>query len=671
MPVQKKLGSLYCMLVCWCFCFLTGCTVTHTVSHSDGQPLPVKIPDLAFRDFSVRNKMTYDQINNIIGPDSEGKGLVIDLQDSSLMGKVYTGPYPFEAGQADIDYFRFRKGSIITNGMGTLEISDFFRDRYNANNWPEGQGWEMTPTIGYRLDLYRIEGGNVDHLGFYDSVVSFEPTDTGYRPVVTIKEGPSVSMVNSNDPSHILLTFRTSEPCVCTAVVQGGDGSMIRQKDSEGVRHAIGVDSLKPDTAYSYHITCVSDSGDQTVSSRYRFRTAPEPGQGSVRIAYAGDSREGVGGGERNYMGVNFKALNWIAENAYRDNADILLFGGDLVNGYTSDPEDFELQLGAWKQAVAGFSRSHPVYPCMGNHEAVLNTFDDGSKRGLCMDKWPYSTSSAEAIFANIFYNPQNGPLPSDPRRPPYLENVYSFQYGPVFFIAFNNNYWWTTNDQVSVYGGSPEGYIMPDQMTWIEQQLNKAESDPTVKYIILYAQEPVWPCGGHIKDAMWWNGNNNIRAYTLGADGQVEPAGPGIIEVRNRLWKAISSNPKVAAVLSSDEHEYYRVLISDQTPVGVPSDDLDGDGILDRYSPDHDFAYPTYFITAGTAGAPFYSRQQTPWSPDVLTSQQGYVLIDANQRRISLKFITVTGQVFDEVPDLMAVKKRRTPKHRSSRYRD
>ena len=64
---------------------------------------------------------------------------------------------------------------------------------------------------------------------------------------------------------------------------------------------------------------------------------------------------------------------------AYQKGADLFLFGGDLVNGYTSYTEDFRMQLQAWKQAFAGIWRNRPVYPAMGNHKTLVNVFDDGS----------------------------------------------------------------------------------------------------------------------------------------------------------------------------------------------------------------------------------------------------------------------------------------------------
>jgi hypothetical protein len=233
---------------------------------------------------------------------------------------------------------------------------------------------------------------------------------------------------------------------------------------------------------------------------------------------------------------------------------------------------------------------------------------------------------------------------------------VYSFRYGPVCVIAFNNNYWFGTHP--ADYGGAPEGYILDDQFEWIEEELARAETDPAVRYVLLFAQEPVFPCGGHIKDAMWYHGNNNVRAYVV-RDGKPAPEPLGIIEVRNKFWKMVSNCSKVAAVLTSDEHEYYRLLITPRTPVGVyPGDDHDGDGVLDAYSPDPGFGAPAWQVTVGTGGAPYYAREKTPWEPDLITSQSGYALIRADAEKISLQFVTSTGQVLDEVDDLMAARK-------------
>ncbi len=425
-----------------------------------------------------------------------------------------------------------------------------------------------------------------------------------------------------------------------------------------GTRHSLLLTGLLPQQRYRYQVGC--GQGRRRVrSNTYELTTAPAAtdSAATVSFAFASDSRRGLFG-EEAFMGVNYQVLSRIAQDAYRRGAQLLIFGGDLISGYSSRKADFRLQLKAWKKAVSGFWRTRPVYPAMGNHEALSHIFDDGSRRGIAMDRWPYASDSAEAVFAEEFWNPSNGPRPDDARRPPYRENVYAFQYGPALFLACNNNYWWTRNDQVPAFGGSPEGYILDDQLRWIEDQLARAEQDPTVLYVFVYMQEPVFPSGGHTRDAMWWGGDNRVRAHAKGIDGTLVAATAGIIEVRNRLWSALAQSTKVAALLTGDEHAYYRTRIDKQTPVGVyPGDDTDGDGRLDRTSANPDFTQPLWQITAGNAGAPYYARTPTPWAISRHSSQAGYVLIRADRDKASLFAYSLTGQLIDQVDDLMAIK--------------
>jgi hypothetical protein len=140
------------------------------------------------------------------------------------------------------------------------------------------------------------------------------------------------------------------------------------------------------------------------------------------------------------------------------------------------------------------------------------------------------------------------------------------------------------------------------------------------------------------------------------------EPAGKGIIDVRNSLWEMISSSPKVAAVLGSDEHNYQRMLIDRNTPVGLPEkDDRNGDQILDEdaLSPNPRFVYPTWFLISGGAGAPYYTQQDAPWRGAVksFTAQANYLLFRTAGKRMSLEVYAPNGQLLDRVEDLMAVR--------------
>jgi hypothetical protein len=359
------------------------------------------------------------------------------------------------------------------------------------------------------------------------------------------------------------------------------------------------------------------------------------------------------------------------------------LFGGDLVNGYTSSPDDFRTQLQGWKQAMAGFMHHRPAYSCIGNHEAILKAYTKGDNLMQVLDRWPYETESTEAIFAEQFIQPVNGPEPSDPRRPTYKENVYSFQYGPVRFIAFNNNYWVSRNlfrrEATFLTGGSPEGYMLDDQMNWIQKELDKAEKDETVRFIILFAQEPVFPNGGHIQDSMWYLGDNTIRAYTYDEkEDKLKPENDGIIDVRNKLAAMIGANKKVAAVLGSDEHAYHKTLIDKTVPIGVPEKDGMEKVCAENgaCSPLSGLKYPTWYIVSGGGGAPYYAMEKTPWNdywqnfkgemPDhtskrgcfYYSSQENFFIIKTDNSKISLTVYNPYGEILDAIDDLMQVKK-------------
>lgn len=655
----------------WICAGLVGLVLTSGVlaqSAATQPALPVSPPEQQHYNGGIRNLVTFEQIHNIVGVTPNGHDFLIDLADASLSGRIYTGPYPFEAAESDFDYARFRESSELKRGAGKIDASGFFRhETINANDWPKDY-----MTVAYRLALFRDERNSEGHLtesrplGFYDSLVSFTHEDGRIAKTVTIVEGPLLSMVEPHETDSVTIAWVTDEACIGKVYLAGPVANQHTDADfqlagtsARGTRHEIRITGLEASRQYVYYVRCEGDDGKVFETGQYHFRNRPEPGTGEFSFAFCSDSREGRGGGERNYMGHNKLTLEQIVRHAYRHDASFFLFGGDLVNGYTSQPQDFTLQLRGWKQSFAGYWRTRPVYTAMGNHDCLLNVFSDDDGYVL-MDKWPYATLSAEAIWAREFLNPTNGPEPADQRRPPYMENVHSFQYGPVLSIAYNNNYWWTTNHKTLEVGGSPEGYLLDDQLTWIEQQLQQAENDPSIRFILLYAQEPVFPCGGHVGDAMWWNGNNQWRAGTFNDDtGEVEPASAGMIEVRDRFWTAVAKSSKVAAVLAGDEHTYYRLRVDDQTPVGVyPDDDENQDGILETYSANPAFTHPTWHITAGTGGAPYYARQYTPWEPEFVSSQAGYCLFTVKGDRLAMTYYTITGQPLDHIPDLMAIKK-------------
>jgi hypothetical protein len=654
--------------------------------------LPVKSPIskgyVVDESYSIDCFLTVETLQSCFKNGDEN-GLVFDFSgirqlldgtkiepNDTFGGTMYLGPYPFEGSETTYSYKRFRMAISLNKNNTFLPVGEFLSGYRNSEDW------QTEGMLAVRLELYLDNGQMVRYLGLYDTFLHFKKvmgTDgkINYIKSTTITDGPSVNLITSDDPTSLVIAFKTDRPVI--GKVQLKDGSEF--KESKAVtQHEIKVSGLKPGMEYAYRVAY-----EDYKTKFYRLITAPKPGDSDVIFAYSGDSRAGVGGGAHNLMGVNYLTMERLANLAYRKDARFFIFGGDLINGYTSNPNDFATQVMGWKQATAGFRNHRPIYSCIGNHESLLRAFLSKTGRHLVMDRWPYDTESTEALFARELVQPENGPIASDPRRPSYKENVYSFQYGPVRFISFNNNYWVTRNLEKREgswrTGGAPEGYILQDQMQWIQKELDKAEQDPTVKYIVMYAQEPVFPNGGHVSDSMWYSGSNTIRAYTLNEETQkLQPEKLGILEVRNQLISMIAANKKVAAVLGADEHAYHKVLIDKNVPIGVPAlDDNDSSGRVCKEdgtcSSLKTLKYPTWYLVSGGAGAPYYSKEKTPWNhywdnykgtypnhsslngPFYFSSQENMFLFNTKGGKLSLVVMNPYGDVIDRIDDMLKVK--------------
>ncbi|MBI4603375.1 MAG: metallophosphoesterase family protein [Planctomycetes bacterium] len=575
-----------------------------------------------------------------------------------VYGTAYAGPYPFESKEARFAYKRFRVEASIRAGKGTVGVGSFLSAPTNS------EGWRDRGQVALRFILYLENAERDRSLGTYDLNVSFQKTGGGYERKPSLLEGPFVNLVRSDAPSEAVISFVTDEAVRGKVVLvpEGGEAQTFWDEVSAR-EHEIPVTDLKPGARYTYRV-----EAGAVVTRDHELRPAPPKGSAPVRFAYFGDTRAGPGGGLVSLMGVNYDTVHRLSSLALRQGAELFIVGGDLVSGYTSVPEDFTTQLHAWKQAMTGFWNERPVYACMGNHEALLRAFE-----GASVDRWPYDTQSAEAVFASTFVHPRNGPQPSDHQRPTYKENVYSFHHGPVKVIAFNNNYWYSSASEK--YGGAPEGYILQDQLDWIVKELDQAEADPTVLYVVLFAQEPIFPNGGHLGDSMWHGGDNRVRAHVF-KGGSVLPEEDGMVAVRNKLVRAVAARRKVAAILGADEHAFHRVLIGKDVPIGdIEKDDRNRNGKLDlkageKPSPLADLKHAVWYLVCGGGGAPYYSEEETPWNkhwrgkktPSGLTgftysSQENILLFDATEKAISVKVLNLHGETIDEIPDLMADK--------------
>ncbi len=152
----------------------------------------------------------------------------------------------------------------------------------------------------------------------------------------------------------------------------------------------------------------------------------------------------------------------------------------------------------------------------------------------------------------------------------------------------------------------------------------------------------------------MWYHGNNALRPGVFDyKHGKLNQLGEGIVERRNTLWAMFSRHKKVLAVLDGDEHNYSRALITAQTPVGIPEiDDTNGDGKLDKFSPNHNFKYPIWQLISGGMGAPYYLQGHPPWEGAVkkFTALQNFVLFSVEGKKVFIEVYSNTGKLIEQV---------------------
>ncbi len=517
-------------------------------------------------------------------PKGTTEGVTMDFGD--FKGTITYGLIPYGKAPHPLPVFRFVK--TLEAGKADINIKRDFRYPYDFVDWQNNQ----MLSIGYRL---------MDETGMvlYDGEVSLKGKGP-FTVAPAIYEGPFVNMLTD---SSATIWFNTTIPIKTSLSINNQN-----IESPLGTHHEIPVFGLSPGTKYEYSV-----SYDGFIQ-QYHFKTAPEPGSKAPFVfAYTSDSRHASGGGERKVYGANAYIMKKIAAVAYANNAAFMQFSGDLINGYLETNAETQLQYTNWKKAVEPFWHYMPFQAGMGNHEALGYIFRDstGRSKGF-VDKFPFNTESAETAFAEAFVNPvsdlksEDGSM-YDPSFetidfPSYSENVFHYRYGNVAIVVLNSDYWYAPSlSRNTATSGGLHGYIMDNQLDWLEKTITALEDDITIDHIFVTQHTPVFPNGGHSRDDMWYSGNNEKRPFIAG-----KPVQKGIIERRDAyLDILINKSKKVLAVLTGDEHNYNRLKLTSEVtiyPENYPYEKLK-------------VSRSIYQINNGAAGAPYYAQEVLPWS--------------------------------------------------------
>ncbi|PLX14206.1 MAG: hypothetical protein C0598_01830 [Marinilabiliales bacterium] len=559
------------------------------------------------------------------------KGVELDLKNEKINGIVYYGFYAKDGGKFPQPVF-FKKHAKLINGVAEIDISKL-KGRYDIAKWEEN----AIAKLGYRIV---DDKGNI----IYDGKIYV--TGTGpFKPALSIVEGPYVNKVGETEATIVFTTNFPSSPYVEV------NGRKYEAKNIMGnimgdIDHEIKIHHLRPDTEYDYTVVFGK------IKETYSFKTAPAKGSKSkFTFAYVSDSRQGNGGGERSLHGSNAYIMKKIAAMSIDENASFMQFTGDMINGYSTSLSDHELQFANWRRAIEPYWHYIPVNIGMGNHEAYITKFDDGSEDGISVDNFPFNSSSAERIFANNFVNPENGPLSEDGSKydpdknnmdfPPYKENVFYYTYANTAIVVLNSNYLYSPKAYDNpLTGGNAHGYIMDVQLEWLKNTLKMFEKDDEIDHVFVTVHTPALPNGGHANNDMWYFGDNSVRPVIAGV-----AVDKGIIERRDEFLNLlINKSQKVVALLCGDEHNYSRIQITS----GMPMYPENWDGKKLKVN------RPFWQITNGSAGAPYYGKEELPWSDYVNKFSTQYALMLFDIEGDTVKMRVKDPDTFDLIEEVV-----------------
>lgn len=584
----------------------------HSNIESGGELLEINLQNTLYKELPADQTIGLSNFVNCAKGTKDGLSFNFNLP--WLEGTLYYGFIPYGDSKHPQPVF-FKRDAVISGGKAEMNIKDEMKGRYDMIGWAEsGKG-----TLGYRVM-------NQHGLILYEGRVSF--TGTGpFKVDVTVVEGPFVDCIS---PTGATISFETNKKVKASLTI----GDQVIEESKSDTHHEIVLSDLSPETEYAYTVTVGENS------QSYSFKTAHEAGSRKpFTFAYASDSRSGQGGGERDVHGANYYIMKKIMALATFKEISFMQFSGDLINGYLNSVGETHLQYANWKRAIEPFAHYFPVYISMGNHEALVRSFaKENGRPAISVDRFPYETESAEAIFASNFVNPSNGPdsedgASYDPNKkktdfPSYSENVFSYTYDNVGVIVLNSDYWYApSTPAIKITSGGLHGYIMDQQLAWLEQELMKLEANDAIDHVFITQHTPCFPNGGHVQDDMWYNGNNQYRPYVSGKGLE-----KGIIERRDQILELlVNKSQKVIAILTGDEHNYARTEIGPDTPI-----------YTDIYPEEQriKLSRTIYQVNNGAAGAPYYSQEQTPWSDKVsgFTTQNALVLFHVDGKKVEME---------------------------------
>lgn len=232
----------------------------------------------------------------------------------------------------------------------------------------------------------------------------------------TLVRGPYLQQVGASSATVVWATRESGSAvvrCSDTAGMSGSFAATSRRVAASRTglpydyyQHEARLASLAPGTVHTYDLFM---SSVDVLAGTESFRTAPTTGTGSVTFLAFGDS------------GTGSTQQRAISELIAADTFDVALHTGDIAYGNTGGTGDASYTtyqnwfFGIYQDWIG----NHGFFPSEGNHDSRLSN-NDG------------------AAYLDLFSLSPNGGSASYPE---HAERYYSYDYGPVHFVALDTEF--------------------------------------------------------------------------------------------------------------------------------------------------------------------------------------------------------------------------------------
>ncbi len=523
--------------------------------------------------------------------DGDFVKITFNTYRENLFPIIYVGKEFSESKLSFPQYFyKLKPRKVKKNCYVSKFRVDTIIKRMYGKFFPTGKPLNFT----YKLIFFLPEKSSKSFVSYlYEFSLIAMKYGNAYRfyKVPSFDVKPTIDYTGDNE---ITVSFRTSQSAF--AILQYGEGKLDKTSDfiSHGVEHYFKIRVNGYDRKYLYRVVLkYKNSKFCNVSKTYEFKTKCKKDE-NFSFGVFGDCRSFYENSDSNLYGVNYSVMKDVLKGFNIAGVDFVVGVGDYATFITNSPLDFVGELNSYRKVASFLSSYIPFFETRGDHEIFGHVVTSGKFMVV-----PYELPlRPENILPFYLRNPQNGPKKHRKNFPPMDGTVFSFRWGNSLFIALDTTYGIAHGVRdLSKY--NINGTLCEEQFEWLEKELKRAKRDG-VEHIFIFDHAPPFPNGGHIQDAMYYNGKNKY-----------------VNEVRKRFLRLISDY-NIDILFCGHEHNYSRTLVDK--------------------SVDSDVKNSFWQIISGGAGAPTYPIDRfTPWHKNVkaTSTEKNFLVVKVMGKKI------------------------------------